>query len=109
MCSIDVADMVVVRLVVFHRFLQPVSKKTRRQKAAAKKAEEVGLYQTEQALLEADRAPENADDFDRLLISSPNNSALWTQYMAFFLHTAEVDKARNIAQRALKTISYRYI
>ena len=28
--------------------------------------------------------------------------------MAFFLHTAEVDKARNIAQRALKTISYRY-
>lgn len=88
-------------------FMQPVSKKTRRQKRAAMKAEEVGLYQTEQALLEADRAPANADDFDRLLISSPNNSALWTQYMAFFLHTAEVDKARSIAQRALKTISYR--
>ena len=91
----------------FKLYIQPVSKKSRRQKRAAKKAEEISLYQTEQALLETDRAPENADDFDRLLISSPNNSALWTQYMAFFLHTAEVDKARNIAQRALKTISYR--
>lgn len=75
---------------------------------AARKAEEVSLYQTEQTLLESNRAPESADDFDRLLISSPNNSALWTQYMAFYLHTAEVDKARKIAQRALKTISYRY-
>ena len=89
-------------------FLQPATKKTRRQKKAAKKAEEASLYQIEQTLLETDRAPENADDFDRLLISNPNNSALWTQYMAFYLHTAEVDKARNIARRALKTISYRY-
>jgi len=32
---------------------------------------------------------------------------LWLQYMAFFLHTTEIDKARAIGQRALQTISFR--
>ena len=32
---------------------------------------------------------------------------LWTRYMAYFLHATEVDKARAIAERALKTISFR--
>lgn len=29
--------------------------------------------------------------------------------MAFYLHTAEVDKARTIAERGLTTISFRYV
>ena len=63
--------------------------------------------QTEQALLDMGRVPESADDFDRLLLTNPNSSALWVQYMAFYLHTAEVDRARGVAERALKTISFR--
>lgn len=63
--------------------------------------------QTEQALLDVGREPESADDFDRLLLTHPNSSALWVQYMAFYLHTAEVDRARGVAERALKTISFR--
>lgn len=63
--------------------------------------------QTEQALLNSGRAPENVEDFDRLLLAHPNSSVLWIQYMAFYLHTTEVDKAKVIAQRALKTISFR--
>lgn len=49
------------------------------------------------------------EDFDRLVIAHPNSSALWVQYMAFFLHTAEVEKARAVAKRALATISFRCV
>ena len=35
------------------------------------------------------------------------SSSLWLQYMAFYLHTAEVDKARSVARKALTTISFR--
>ena len=59
-------------------------------------------------MLDKDRGPESAEDFDRLLIGSPNSSMLWIQYMAFYLHSADIDKARAIAERSLKTISFRY-
>ena len=59
------------------------------------------------ALLDAERGPESAEDFDQLVLSSPNSSIIWIQYMAFHLHSAEVDKARGVAQRAIKTISFR--
>lgn len=86
---------------------EPTSKRSRRQKKAALKAEEAHLYTTEQALLETARAPETGEDFDRLLLAHPNSSALWVQYMAFHLHTTEVEKARSVAEKALKTISFR--
>ena len=63
----------------------------------------------EQTLLDTNRPPETPDDFDRLLVSHPNSSTIWVQYMAYHLHTAEVDKARAVAERALKTISFRYL
>lgn len=53
------------------------------------------------------KGPESAQDFDRLLLATPNQSSLWVQYMAYYLHLAEVDKARGVAQRALRTISFR--
>ncbi|CAH3151677.1 unnamed protein product, partial [Porites evermanni] len=65
------------------------------------------LLQTEQSLLDQDRLPETADDFDRLVVSSPNNSVVWLQYMAYHLHTTDIDKAKAVAERALKTISFR--
>ena len=37
------------------------------------------------------------------------SSSLWLQYMAFYLHTAEVDKARSVARKALTTISFRLV
>jgi len=86
---------------------QVARKKTKRQKRAAKKAEEDFLYKTEQSLLDQDRLPETAEDFDRLVLSSPSNSVVWLQYMAYHLHTTDIDKARAVAERALKTISFR--
>ncbi|RPD57053.1 U3 snoRNP-associated protein Rrp5 [Lentinus tigrinus ALCF2SS1-6] len=53
------------------------------------------------------KAPESNADFERLLLGSPNSSYLWVQYMSFQLQISEIDKAREIAKRALKTISFR--
>ena len=53
------------------------------------------------------KAPESNADFERLLLGSPNSSYLWVQYIAFQLQISEIDKAREIAKRALKTINFR--
>lgn len=53
------------------------------------------------------RAPESVGDFERLIIGNPNSSVVWMNYMAFQLQLSEVDKAREIADRALKTINFR--
>lgn len=53
------------------------------------------------------KTPESNADFERLLLGSPNSSYLWIQYMSFQLPLSEVEKAREIARRAIKTINFR--
>jgi len=53
------------------------------------------------------KKPDSNADFERLLLGSPNSSYLWIQYMSFQLPLSEVDKAREIARRAIKTINFR--
>lgn len=53
------------------------------------------------------KTPESNADFERVLLGSPNSSFLWIQYMSFQLQLSETDKAREIAKRALATISFR--
>lgn len=55
----------------------------------------------------ASKTPESTSDFERLLLSSPDSSFLWIQYMSFQLSMSEVAKARAVARRALKAISFR--
>ncbi|XP_048249313.1 protein RRP5 homolog isoform X1 [Haliotis rufescens] len=69
--------------------------------------EEKKIYAYERQQLEGDQIPVCSNDFDRLVLQSPDSSLLWTRYMAFHLETAEIDKARTVAERALKTISFR--
>ena len=54
--------------------------------------------------------PEAPEDFERLVLSQPNSSFVWIQYMAHFLSTADIDAARRVgdADPALKT-SVEYI
>ncbi|CAO3657623.1 unnamed protein product [Mucor hiemalis] len=52
-------------------------------------------------------APQTAADFERVLVGSPNSSYLWINYMAYQLQLSEIAKARDIGERALKTISFR--
>jgi rRNA biogenesis protein RRP5 len=51
--------------------------------------------------------PQSVSDFERQLLGQPNNSGLWIQYMAFQLELSEVQKARDIAERALRSIHIR--
>jgi len=53
------------------------------------------------------RTPESNADFERLLLGSPNSSYLWIQYMSFQIQLSEIEKAREVAQRAIKTINFR--
>ncbi|KAJ1553498.1 rRNA biogenesis protein rrp5, partial [Nowakowskiella sp. JEL0078] len=87
-------------------------KKSRRQKQRVKREEEERITRREKIVSDASGGngipvPESADDFDRLLLGSPNSSYMWIQYMAFQLQMAEIDKSRAIAERALNTISFR--
>ncbi len=83
------------------------AKQTRAEKLRAQKEEEKQTYKTEHELLDANRQPQTATDFDRLVLQSPDSSLVWLRYMAYHLETTEIDKARAVAERALNTISFR--
>ncbi|KAL8725782.1 MAG: hypothetical protein Q9181_006288 [Wetmoreana brouardii] len=51
--------------------------------------------------------PQSVADYERLLLGQPNSSVLWLSYMAHQLQLSEVDKARGIGERALRTIHIR--
>ena len=53
------------------------------------------------------RTPQSSADFERFLLSSPNSSFLWIQFMSFQLQLSEIEKAREIGRRALQTINFR--
>lgn len=53
------------------------------------------------------KTPESTADFERVLLGSPNSSYLWIQYMSFQLQLSEIEKAREVAKRALNTINFR--
>ncbi|XP_053927644.1 protein RRP5 homolog [Cuculus canorus] len=84
-----------------------LKKQTKKEKEIEKQKKEKELCKLEAALMDPNRQPQSADDFDRLVLSSPNSSILWLQYMAFHLQATEIEKARAVAERALKTICFR--
>ncbi|GAB0192080.1 protein RRP5 [Grus japonensis] len=84
-----------------------VKKQTKKEKELEKQKKEKELCKLEADLMDPSRQPQSADDFDRLVLSSPNSSILWLQYMAFHLQATEIEKARAVAERALKTICFR--
>uniref|UniRef100_A0A1A7XIX3 Protein RRP5 homolog n=1 Tax=Iconisemion striatum TaxID=60296 RepID=A0A1A7XIX3_9TELE len=82
-------------------------KKSRHELEQEKKAAEKALVQTEAKLMDPNLRPEDAATFERLLLASPNSSLLWLQYMAHHLQATQIEQARAVAERALKTISFR--
>ena len=48
--------------------------------------------------------PQSGDDYERLLLGEPDSSLLWLQYMAFHIELGDVDQARQVGERALKSI-----
>ncbi|KAM9792618.1 protein RRP5 homolog [Neosynchiropus ocellatus] len=82
-------------------------KKTRHELEKEKKAAEKALVQRETELMDPNLRPQDAAAFERLLLASPNSSLLWLQYMAHHLQATQIEQARAVAERALKTISFR--
>lgn len=73
----------------------------------AMKQEEKRIRQIEDELVDASVNPHTPDQFDRQVLAQPNSSLLWIRYMVFHMESAEVEKARAVARRALKTINFR--
>ena len=46
--------------------------------------------------MRADKAPESAEEFERLVLASPRSSFVWIKYMALHLEMTEIDKAREV-------------
>ncbi|KAF7994681.1 hypothetical protein HCN44_004153 [Aphidius gifuensis] len=86
------------------------SKKKKKLSAAERREQERikerEIRQREEALA-SNELPNSVDQFDRLVLASPNNSLVWLKYMAYHLQATEIEKARSIARRALKTINFR--
>ncbi|XP_076905789.1 rRNA biogenesis protein RRP5-like [Bidens hawaiensis] len=80
--------------------------KVRRTKKKELEEREREIRAAEERLMQKD-VPRTADDYEKLIRSSPNSSFIWLKYMAFLLSLNEVDKARSIAERALRTINIR--
>lgn len=54
----------------------------------------------EERLLEED-VPRTADEFEKLVRTSPNSSFIWIKYMDFVISLADIEKARSIAERLI--------
>lgn len=52
--------------------------------------------------------PKTAEDYERLIFTEPNNSLTWIKYMAFWISVAEIQKARETAEKALQRISQQH-
>ncbi|XVE75785.1 hypothetical protein DITRI_Ditri12bG0120500 [Diplodiscus trichospermus] len=83
-----------------------IDEKNKRRAKKAKEEREREIRAAEERQLEKD-VPRTADEFEKLIRSSPNSSFVWIKYMAFMLNSADIEKARAIAERALRTINIR--
>ncbi|KAF2112865.1 hypothetical protein BDV96DRAFT_648501 [Lophiotrema nucula] len=75
------------------------SKKKKRHKKATIKEDRTGDLDA--------YGPQSVADYERLLLGQPNSAELWVRYMVFQRELNEIDKARQIAKRALATMSPR--
>ncbi|XP_076839425.1 protein RRP5 homolog [Brachyhypopomus gauderio] len=83
------------------------AKKSRREAEQERQEAERKLSRLEAELQDPTARPESPAQFERLLLSSPDSSVLWLQYMAFHLQATQIEQARAVAERALRTISFR--
>ncbi|XP_015695265.2 rRNA biogenesis protein RRP5 [Oryza brachyantha] len=81
-------------------------KSNKRLKEKARNQRELEISALEERTLQRD-IPQTPDEFEKLVRSSPNSSFVWINYMAFLLDLADIDKARAVAERALRTINIR--
>ncbi|KJZ74775.1 hypothetical protein HIM_05892 [Hirsutella minnesotensis 3608] len=74
--------------------------------SAKKKRKKAEIQVDKTAELDA-HGPQTTSDYERLLLGQPDSSELWIAYMAFQMQVSELAKAREVAERAIKTINIR--
>jgi len=88
-----------------------VEEKSHVSKAEAKRrkrVEEELAAAREQRLLDGEVAqPTTLEEFERLVLASPDSSLVWVQYMALAMQGGELEVARGVAKRALQRINFR--
>jgi len=73
-----------------------------------KRVEEELAAAREQRLLDGEVAqPTTLEEFERLVVASPDSSLVWVQYMALAMQGGELEVARGVAKRALQRINFR--
>ncbi|XP_013170859.1 PREDICTED: protein RRP5 homolog [Papilio xuthus] len=77
------------------------------ERVAKAREEEEKIRSLEIEQVAGGEAPRSAEQFERALLASPDCSQLWIAYMAFHLQATEIEKARGVGRRALRTISFR--
>merc|ERR1740121_3414920 len=83
-------------------------KLSKRQKKAKKAAAEEELRQQEVENAEGRWAndPRSVEDFERLLLTQGDTSIVWIRYMAFHLKMSDLERARQVAERAVKHVGF---
>ena len=62
----------------------------------------------EQRVLDGEvESPSTVEEFERLVVASPDSSLVWVQYMALVMQSGELESARALATRALQRINFR--
>mmetsp|Transcript_70225 Transcript_70225/g.227362 ORF Transcript_70225/g.227362 Transcript_70225/m.227362 type:complete len:507 (-) Transcript_70225:92-1612(-) len=81
---------------------------SKRRKKAMKLAEAQELQRREAEGAVAGRAvdPRSVEDFERLLLSKGDTSIIWIRYMAFHLKLSDLERARQVAERAVKHVGF---
>lgn len=80
---------------------------SKKRKKNLHKLDEKFVFETENSLMNEDRTAQTSEDYEEVLKQAPNSAGHWLNYIGFYLEQTEVDKARSVAERALKTISFR--
>jgi len=75
-------------------------------KKKKKKSKKVSIKEDRTGDLDA-YGPQSVADYERLLLGQPNSAEMWVRYMVCQRELNEIEKARQIARRALATINAR--
>ncbi|XP_064601057.1 protein RRP5 homolog [Liolophura sinensis] len=86
---------------------QKSSRKSKKAVLKEQKVEEKRLFELEKEQKSGAQQPQTADDFDRMVLESPDSSLVWLRYVAYHLEMTEIEKARAVLERALQTINFR--
>lgn len=83
-------------------------KLTKREKKKAKADEAVETRKREAEVAEGRMSndPRSVEDYERLLLTEGSTSIVWIRYMAFHLKMSDLEKARQVAERAVKHVGF---